>query len=324
MKIKTLALGFGLALSAGLGMAPAQAAFPDKPIRLVVPFPAGGTVDTVARILVQGLGARLGQQVVVDYKAGAATIIGAESVAKSDPDGYTLLLGTATTFSVNPILYKKLPYNEQTSFTPLGIVGSTGLVLLANDKEKASTLPQLIKNIQANPGAYSYGSHGNGTTVHFAGEMLWSAAGVKVMHVPYKGSAPAITDLMGGQIPLSFDAIPAAAAALKSGRIKAIAVTTEKRSPMMPDVPTIAESGYPGFKMDSWFAVVGPKDLPADVRRKLEQALADTLADKATSDKLLAAGIQPGFEPGSSYAQRVTADIAKLRPIATANNIQKN
>lgn len=324
MKIKALASGLALALSAGMFSTVAQAAFPEKPIRLVVPFPAGGTVDTVARILAQGLGEKLGQQIVVDYKAGAATIIGAESVAKSEPDGYTLLLGTATTFSVNPILYKKLPYNEETSFTPLGIIGSTGLVLLANEKEKASSLEQLIKNIQANPGAYSYGSHGNGTTVHFAGEMLWSAAGVKVMHVPYKGSAPAITDLMGGQIPLSFDAIPAAAASLKSGRIKAIAVTTEKRSPMMPDVPTIAESGYPGFKMESWFAVVAPKGLSADVQKTLETALADTLADKATSDRLLATGFQPGFEPGSRYTPMVKSDIAKLRPIATANNIQQN
>lgn len=325
MKVRTLASGLGLALSAWLGVAtPTIAAFPEKPIRLVVPFTAGGSVDTVARILVQGLSERLGQQVIVDYKAGAATIIGAESVAKSEPNGYTLLLGTATTFAVNPILYKKLPYNEEASFTPLAIIGSTGLVLLANEKEKASSLPQLIKNIRANPAGYSYGSHGNGTTVHFAAEMLWSAAGVKVMHVPYKGSAPAMTDLMGGQIPLSFDAIPAAAASLKSGRIKAIAVTTEQRSPMMPDVPTIAESGFPGFKMESWFAVVAPKGLTADVQNKLETALADTLADKATADKLLATGFQPGFEPGSRYVLRVKEDIAKLRPIATENNIQQN
>lgn len=324
MKNKTLTASLAAAAFAGLFSTTAWAAFPEKPVKLVVPFPAGGTVDTVARILSQGLAQKLGQQIVVDYKAGAATIIGAESVAKSEPDGYTLLLGTATTFAVNPILYKKLPYNEKTSFTPLGVIGSTGLVLLANEKETASTLPQLIKNIQAKPGAYSYGSHGNGSTVHFAGEMLWSAAGVKVMHVPYKGSAPAMTDLMGGQIPLSFDAIPAATASLKSGRVKAIAVTTDSRSPMMPDVPTVAESGYPGFKMESWFAIVAPQGLSADVRQTLETAIRDTLADKATSDKLLATGFQPHFEPASRYTTLVEEDIAKLRPIAVNNHIQQN
>ncbi len=160
--------------------------------------------------------------------------------------------------------------------------------------------------------------------MHFAGEMLWTAAGVNVMHVPYKGSAPAMTDLMGGQIPLSFDAIPAAAVSLKSDRIRAIAVTTEKCSPMMPEVPTIAESGYPGFKMESWFAVVAPNGLKADVQKKLETALADTLTDTATAYKLRATGFQPGFEPGSRYVPRVKEDIAKPRPIATAKNIQQN
>lgn len=302
----------------------ATAAFPDKPIRLVVPFPAGGTSDTVARIVVQGMGDKLGQPVVVDYKAGAATIIGADFVSKATPDGYTLLLGTATTFTVNPLLYKQLPYNQETSFTPIGVLGTTGLVLLASDTESASSLSALLKNIAANPGAYSYGSHGNGTTVHFAGEMLWSAARQPVMHVPYKGSAPMITDLMGGQIPLGFEAIPAAVAPMRSGRVKAIAVTTPQRSPMMPDVPTVAESGYPGFKMESWFAIVGPAGIPNDVQKTLENALSDTLAEKATYDKLFAAGIQPGFKPASAYLPLVKEDIGKLRPIAVSNNIQQN
>ena len=321
--MKNLCSGLFIALSVLFGQS-ALAQYPTKPIRLVVPFAAGGTVETVARIIAPGLGDSLGQTVVIEYKAGAATIVGADYVAKSAPDGYTLLLGTATTFSVNPILYKKLPYNEETSFTPIGIVGSTGLVLLANQNVQASTLAELLKSIKAKPNDFSYGSHGKGSTVHFAAEMLWSSAKVNVVHVPYKGGAPALTDLAAGQIPLGFDAIPAAAAAVKNGRIKPIAVTTSSRSPMFPDVPTIAESGFPGFKMESWFAIVGPSGLPSDIQQKLEKALATTLANKETLSKLATAGIAPGFQPPGAYLPLVRSDIAKLKPIAEKANMQQD
>ena len=323
MKMTPIYAGFCFAVIS-LASQSALAQYPSKPIRLVVPFTAGGTVDTVARIIAPNLSDKLGQSVVIEYKAGAATIVGADYVAKSAPDGYTLLLGTATTFSVNPILYKKLPYNEETSFTPIGIVGATGLVLLANEKVKASTLAELLKDIKAKPDDYSYGSHGKGSTVHFAAEMLWSAANVNVVHIPYKGAAPALTDLAAGQIPLGFDAIPAAAAGVKNGRIKPIAVSTAERSPMFPDVPTIAESGFPGFKMESWFAIVGPSGIPADTQKKLEKALLETLASKETFDKLAAAGIMPGFQPASSYLSLVRDDIVKLKPIAEKANMQQD
>jgi len=313
------------ALAAGtLAGTPALAQYPERPVRMVVPFPPGGTVDTVTRLVVQGLAERLGQQVVVDYRAGAATIIGADTVAKAAPDGYTLLMGTATTFAVNPILYSDLAYDPLKSFTPIGVVGTTGLALLANNAEPAKDLPGLIENIREQPGRYSYGSHGNGSTVHFAAEMLWSAAGVKVTHIPYKGAAPALTDLMGGQIPISFDALPATVAALKGGRIKALAVTGPERSKLLPDVPTIAESGYPGFAMQSWFAVVAPAGLPAPVQATLEKALEETLADPRMLEQLASAGIEPGFESSRDYAKRVQGDIAKLRPIAEQAGIQRN
>lgn len=304
--------------------APSFGQYPNKPIRLVVPFAAGGTVDTVARIIAPDLGENLGQSVVIEYKAGAATIVGADFVAKSAPDGYSLLMGTATTFSVNPILYKKLPYNEETSFTPIGIIGSTGLVLLANQNVQASSLTDLLKEIKAKPNDFSYGSHGKGSTVHFAAEMLWSAANVSVVHVPYKGAAPALTDLAAGQIPLGFDAIPAGAAAVKNGRIKPIAVTTSTRSPLFPDVPTIAESGFPGFKMESWFAIVGPSGIPSDIQQKLENALAKTMSNKDTLNKLATAGIDPGFQPSTAYLPLVRSDIAKLKPIADKSNMQQD
>ena len=260
---------------------------------------------------------------VVDNRAGAATIIAADYVQKSAPDGYTLLIGTSTTFVVNPIIYPKIPYNALTSFDPVGVVGSAGLALLVNAANvKAHTLPELVADMKAHPNTFSYGSHGNGSTVHFAAEMLWNAAHLKdVTHIPYKGSAPAITDLSGGQIPIAFDAIPAAGAAAKGGRIRILAVTSEKRSALMPDVPTIAESGYPGFKMTSWFGIVGPKNMPADVKAKLEKALAETVNDPAIAKRLEASGFDTKWTPSAQYPALVKADTADLAPIAKANNI---
>lgn len=307
-----------------LAAQPAMAAYPERPIKLIVPFPAGGTTDSVARFIAQELSNKLSQQVVVDYKAGAATIIGAEHTAKAEPDGYTLMLGTATTFTVNPILYPDLSYDPIKSFTPIGIVGTTSLALLANKTEPANDLKTLLDEIRKVPGEYSYGSHGNGTTVHFAAEMLWSSAKVDVVHIPFKGAAPALTNLMGGQIPISFDAVPAAATALKSGRIKAIAVTGPERSPALPDVPTVAESGFPGFAMQSWFALVAPKGLPEQVQATLENALESAMSEPSLVEKLTNAGLEPKFESSADYVTRVKADIAKLEPIAKANNITRN
>lgn len=302
----------------------AHAAYPERPIKLIVPFPAGGTTDTVARFIAQGMGEKLGQSVIVDYKAGAATIIGADSAAKSAPDGYTLLMGTATTFTLNPILYPTLPYDPIKSFAPIGVIGTTPLAVMASQNEPSTDIKSLIENVRKDPSKYSYGSHGNGTPVHFAAEMLWSAAKVKVTHIPYKGSSPALNDLMGGQIPLSFEALPAAIAAAKGGRVKILAVTSDKRSPLMPEAPTVAESGYPGFSMQTWFAIVAPHGLAKDAQDTLSKALSDTLADPALKEKLSGVGIEPGYEPPSGYVSRVEGDIAKLTPIARDNNIERN
>lgn len=320
-RILVSCVGLSIAM---LSSGAALAEFPDRPIRLVVPFPPGGSVDSVARLVSVQLSERLKQQVVIDYKPGAATIVGAEGVARSPADGYTLLLGTSTTFVVNPIIYRKLNYNADTSFDPIGVLGSNSLVLLANNGVAAQTLPQLLADIKAKPGTYSYGSHGTGTTVNFAGEMLWNAAGVKVLHVPYKGSAPAMTDVMGGQIPLSFDAVPASVAALKSGKIRALAVTGPKRNPMLPNVPTIAESGFPGFRMDSWFAIVAPKGVPAAVKQKLVTELAKTMADPALQEKLVNLGFEPEYGTPAKYTESVKADTATLTPVAKANNMMQD
>ncbi|MEI2417176.1 tripartite tricarboxylate transporter substrate binding protein [Orrella sp. JC864] len=299
------------------------AAYPERPIRLVVPFPAGGLADTVARVVGERLGAVLGQPIVMDYKAGAATIIGADNAAKSTPDGYTLLLGSATTFAVNPIIYSKLPYAPLTDFDPIGIVGSSALALVANTALPVNDVKALIEAIKAEPAKYSYGSHGAGSTVHFAAEMLWRAAGVNVLHIPYKGSAPAMTDLMGGQITMTFDSVPAAAAAAKGGRVKVLATTGSERAGLLPDVPTISESGYP-VVLESWWAVVAPKGLPDDVRAKLTDALAQTVADPSVHDKLAGLGFNTKYGSPGQFATLIEQDTAKLAPIAKANDIRQD
>ncbi len=301
----------------------ALAAYPDKPVKLIVPFPAGGLADTVARVVAEKLGASLGQPVIVDYKAGAATIIGADTVARSPADGYTLLLGSATTFAVNPIIYSKLPYRPLESFEPIGIVGSNSLALLANESVPAADIKQLVDAIKADPQKFSYGSHGAGSTVHFAAEMLWRAAGVDVLHIPYKGSAPATTDLMGGQIALAFDSVPAAMAAAKGGRVKILATSGQSRAQLLPNVPTISESGYP-VTLDAWWAIVAPQGLPAEVKDKLVQALQQTMADKSVHDRLVGLGFETRYGPPSAFAELIKQDTDKLAPIAKANNIRQD
>lgn len=303
--------------------ASAMAAFPEKPVKLVVPFPAGGLADTVARVVAERLSKSLGQPVIVDYKAGAATIIGADFTAKADKDGYTLLLGSATTFAVNPIIYSKLPYEPLKSFEPIGIVGSNALALLANTAVPANGVKDLIGEIKADPAKFSYGSHGSGSTVHFAAEMLWHAAGVKVLHIPYKGSAPAMTDLMGGQINLTFDSVPAAMAAAKGGRIKILATTGRQRASLLPDVPTISESGYP-VALEAWWAVVAPSGIPEQAKAVLVKALAETMADSSVHDKLVGLGFDTKYGPPEQYASLIKQDTENLAPIAKANNIRQD
>jgi len=321
-RLKRMTLSVAGAALLVLGSA-AAAAYPERPVRLVVPFPAGGLADTVARVVAERMGSALGQPVIVDYKAGAATIIGADTVAKAPADGYTLLLGSATTFAVNPIIYEKLSYEPLKSFEPIGIVGSNALALVANSDLPANDVKTLIGQIKADPAKFSYGSHGAGSTVHFAAEMLWRAAGVEVLHIPYKGSAPAMTDLMGGQIALTFDSVPAAMAAAKGGRVKVLATTGARRAALLPDVPTISESGYP-VTLEAWWAIVAPAGLPEDARGALTRALAEAMADSSVHDKLVGLGFDTKYGSPDQYAELIHRDTENLAPIAKANNIRQN
>ena len=311
---------------AGLGLGTPWLAlaegYPTKPIQLIVPFPPGGAVDIVGRTISKKLGDRLGQPIVIENKAGAGTVVGAAFVANAPADGYTLLISSGSTFTVNPALNAKLPYDPVKSYEPIGMVARVPLILLANREVPVGNLKQLIVAVQRTPDKFSYGSFGNGTTGHFAAELTWSAAGIKVMHVPYRGSAPAMSDLMGGQIPFTIDTVAAALPQLKAGKIKAIAVTGATRATQLPDVPTVAESGFPGFSADSWLAVVAPRGLPAEAKAKLHKALADTLADAEVRSKLIAAGLEPSYATGDAVLTQIEDELPRMRAIAQRAQIR--
>ena len=299
----------------------AFAAYPEKPITLVVPYPAGGATDTLARKLVEPMSKVLGQTVLVENKAGAGTAIGAAAVARSPADGYSLLISSNTTFTVNPALKSKLQYDPAKDFEGIGVIGTSPLVLLANPSLPANNIQELVALAKKEPGKLSFGSFGNGTTSHLAGEMFKVMAGVEIVHVPYKGSAPAMNDLIGGQIPLTFDTNVASMPQLAAGKVKALAITAKQRYAQMPTVPTMAESGYPDYEMVPWVVVVAPKGLPEDVRKKLSAALESVMKQPAVQADMTKAGLVVNFEPGSAYAERVAKELPLLKEYVKKANI---
>lgn len=310
-----------LSITCGVVASTACAAYPDKPITLVVPYPAGGATDTIARKLQEPLSKVLGQTVLIDNKPGAGTAIGAAFVAKSAADGYTLLISSNTTFTVNPALKDNLQYDAFKSFEGIGIVGTSPLVLLANPKLAANNIQELVILAKKEPGKLSIGSFGNGTTSHLAAEMFKLMAGVDIVHVPYKGSAPAMTDLIGGQIPLTFDTNVAAMPVIASGKVKALGIASKTPSPQMPGVPAIAQSGYPDFEMVPWVVIVAPRGLPAEVESKLEAALKTAINDPVVRAELIKVGLDVEFEPGSSYDQRIAKELPLLKAYVKRANI---
>lgn len=299
----------------------AQAAYPDKAITLVVPYPPGGATDILARKLAGPLGQRLGQTVIVDNKAGAGTAIGATAVAKSAPDGYNLLISSNTTFTVNAALKSSLPYDPQKDFESIGLIGSSPLVLLAHPKVPANNVKELLALAQRDPKGLNFGSFGVGTSAHLAGEMFKVMTGAHMVHVAYRGSAPAMTDLIGGQIPLSFDTSVAAMPQMATGKVKAIAVTTRQRSPQMPQVPTVAEAGFPDYEMVPWIALVARRGMPAEVSGKLAQALKDSVNDPVVKAELQKVGLDVLFQPGSVYDAKVAQELPLLRAYVHRANI---
>ena len=320
-KVHQAVLSVGTFFVVALMGASSHAAFPEKPITLVVPYPAGGATDTIARKLQEPLSKILGQVVLIDNKPGAGTAIGAALVAKSPADGYTLLISSNTTFTVNPALKDNLQYDPYKSFEGIGVVGTSPLVLLANPKLAANTVQELVALAKKEPGKLSIGSFGNGTTSHLAAEMFKIMAGVDIIHVPYKGSAPAMTDLIGGQIPLTFDTNVAAMPVIASGKVKALGIASKTPSPQMPTIPAIAQSGYPDFEMVPWVVIVAPRGLTAEVQRKLSAALQTAINDPVVRDELIKVGLDVEFEPGSSYDTRVAKELPLLKTYVKQANI---
>ncbi|BDE72557.1 MULTISPECIES: Bug family tripartite tricarboxylate transporter substrate binding protein [Delftia] len=306
-----------------LPLAHAQAqSYPDRPIKLVVPFAPGGATDILGRLLATSLGERLGQPVVVENRPGAGTVVAGALVAKAPPDGYTLLLGASTTLTLNPVIRNPLPYDPLRSFTPLGLVADMGLVLVAHNETPARTLPELVALAKADPDKLSYGSFGTGSSVHFGGEMLKTATGMRMVHVPFNGSSPSLTALMGGQVQVAVDTVVATTPLIKAGKIRPIAALGPQRLPLLPQVPTVAESGYPGFAMDTWFAFLAPAGLPAPIQKKLEKALADTMAEPAMKKKLVDIGLSPAWGPGSALQERIERELPQMRAVAARADIK--
>lgn len=317
----------GLATLVGLvALAPmllqAQVAdYPNRPIKLVVPFAAGGSTDIIGRIVGEGLSKKLGQPVVVDNRAGAGGNIGAMAVANAAPDGYTLLMGYNGTNAINPSLYAKLGWDPIKSFEPLSMVARVNNAVVVHPSLPIKTLPELVAYAKVHPGALNYGSAGAGSIFHLAAEMLAQQTGVQLTHVPYKGAAPALTDLMGGQIQFMVTTLPTALQHIHAGRVRAIAVTGPKRSPLFADLPTARESGYPAMVVDSWFAVFAPKGLPPELQARLGKALREVIADPAMQKKLEEQGATPQSSTATELADTLSKDIATWKGLITAAKV---
>ena len=277
----------------------AHAQYPDRPVRLVVPFPPGGPTDIVARPLAQALGTALKQNVIVENKGGAGGSIGADLVAKSPADGYTLLMGTVGTSAINGALYRKLPHDPVKDFTPIALVASSPVVLVVNPLSEAKSARDYVAQAKANPGKVGFGSAGNGTPGHLTGQMFATAAQAPLQHVPYKGSAPAITDLLGNQIPSMFDPLQSVIAHVRGGKLRALAVSGTARSAALPDVPTFDEVGVKGVESRAWWAVFGPANMPADVTARLRSEIEKITRSDAFRDGLASIGVQANADVSS-------------------------
>jgi len=304
----------------------AQGTWPTKPVRIVVPFAAGGTTDILARAIAPELQRAFGQPFVVDNKPGAGGNSGAAEVAKSPPDGYTLLMGTVGTHAINPSLYPKMPYDHVKDFVPITLVAGVPNVLVMNpasaEKYKVHTVVDLIRAAKANPGKLNVASSGNGTSIHLSAELFKSFTGTFMLHLPYRGSGPALIDLMGGNVDLMFDNLPSALPHIRSGKLKALAVTSGARSSALPDVPTVAEAGgslLRNYEASSWFGLLAPAGTPADIVNRVQQETAKALALPAIKERLQAQGAIPSGNTPAEFAKLIDAETKKWAQVVKAS-----
>jgi tripartite-type tricarboxylate transporter receptor subunit TctC len=309
-ELRAVVLAVAVAFGVVAPFATGQSTYPTKPVRLVVPFPAGGTTDIIARATAQKLSEAWGQQVIVDNRPGAGGNVGSELVAKSVPDGYTLLMGTVGTHAINPSLYAKMPYDHVKDFAPVILVAGVPNVLVVNPELPVKSVPELIAYAKASPGKLNFASSGNGTSIHLSGELFKAMTGVQMTHVPYKGSAPALTDLVGGQVQLMFDNLPSSLAFIKAGKLRALAVTSTARAAALPDVPTVADF-VPGFEASSWFGILAPAGTPPAIIAKINGEVTKWLATPEAKDKLTAQGANAAGGSPQDFAKHIQAETAK-------------
>ena len=324
MQIARVKLAGALAalVAAGVSVTAAGQAYPTRPIRLVVPYPPGGNVDITARIIGPSLGEQLGQGIVVDNRSGAGGNVGASLVAKAAPDGYTLLMGSSGPLSINPIVIPSTPYEPVKDYEPISKVHVVPLVVLAGPKSGVATIRELIARAKAEPGKVTVASAGTGTTNHFGIELFSAMAGVKVVHVPYKGSGPALGELLGGQVAAMFDQLSASIGYIQDGRLRALAVTSAKRSALIPNVPTLDESGLKGYEASTYIGVLAPARTPKAVVAKLNAAMVKVMATPAVADRLRGLGTEPGSSTPEEFRKLIGAELAKWRGVAKSAGLK--
>jgi tripartite-type tricarboxylate transporter receptor subunit TctC len=306
MKIRAALVALLLAAAA---IPAAAQPYPNRPIRLIVPFPPGGPVDVMARVVVQRLAVGLGQ-VIIDNRPGAGGTLGSRAAAMAEPDGYTLLFGSSTTLAAGPALYRNLGYDPVKSFVPVGMISSVPFVLAVAPHVPARTLADLVAYAKANPGKVNFGAP-TGTLPHLTGEMLKMRAGIDIVHIPYKGAATAITDVLSGQMDMAFEPISVMVGHVREGKVIPLVVTGAERSPELPDVPTMIESGYPGFVSMSWTGIVAPAGTPPEVVAKLNRAVIDSFRSKEAADSLARLGAEPKFGTPEAFGATIAAEIPK-------------
>jgi tripartite-type tricarboxylate transporter receptor subunit TctC len=301
---------------------PVLAEYPDKPVKIIVPYPPAGTTDILARLIAQRLTERMKQPFVIENRPGAGGAIGSVAVAKSPADGYTLLMGTVNSHGINSALFKNLPYDAVKDFAPITIVGSTPNVLAVHPSVPAKNLAELLALARAKPGSLNFASTSQGGSPHMSGELLKSMTGVDIAHIPYKGAGPMLIDLIGGQVQMGFDNLPSSIGHIRSGRIRAIAVTTAKRFPGTPEIPTMAESGVPGYEVSAWFGLLAPAGTPKPVIDTLYMNIAAILKQPEVVKQLFDLGAEPGGNTPEAYARQIGADVEKWKKVVAATGVK--
>jgi len=323
--LRAVALASAMAITGFSALTPAAAKeFPTKPVTIIVPFSAGGTTDILARIVGQYLGTKFDQSVVIENRDGAGGNIGTQTAARAKADGYTLLMGTVGTHAINPALYSKLNFDHIEDFQPLTRVAMVPNLLVVNPERPYRSVQELIDYAKANPGEVAFASSGNGSSIHLSGELFKLMAGVDMLHVPYRGSAGAVTDLLGGQVDIMFDNMPSAIRHVRNKTLVPLAVTPAERSPELPDTPTIAEAGVPGYEATSWFGLFAPAGTPEDVVKVLHEAIVEALKDPEVVEKFQAQGAQVTIDTPEQFAEFIAAETEKWADVVKRSGATVN